>query len=471
MSSIIPVILSGGAGTRLWPLSREMHPKQFLPLISENSLIQNTLNRLNQFINNPPIVLCNEHHRFMVAEQLRQIECNNATIVLEPESRNTAPAITLAALIAEQEYSNAILLVLPSDHFIEDQDLFLQTIYAAKLLAFENHILTLGIKPHKPETSYGYIKVSEQLSESCGYKIGKFIEKPDLPTAQNFFNSGEYFWNSGIFIFQPKTYLNEVKKYAPDIFKNCKAAMQRAVKDLDFIRPAADSFMKCQNISIDYAVMEKTTIGALVPLETKWSDLGSWDKLWKISPKTDKNFNVLKGDVITHNVKNSYIYAHSRMISAVGIENCIIIETGDAVLIIHQDHCQDLTKIVQHLKLNKRTELETHLKVFRPWGSYELLASEEKFQVKHLIVNPKASLSLQTHQHRSEHWVVVKGTAKITQNNQISILTENQSTYIPIGMKHRLENPDLTPLEVIEIQSGNYLGEDDIIRFDDHYKR
>lgn len=471
MSPIIPVILSGGAGTRLWPLSREMHPKQFLTLINENSLIQNTLKRLTHLTDNPPIVVCNENHRFMVAEQLRQIEYDNAIIILEPESRNTAPAITLAALIAEQRFNNAILLVLPADHFIENQTVFLQTIHTAKPLALESHLLTLGIKPHKAETSYGYIKTAEKFDNSKGYKISKFIEKPDLATAQDFFDSGEYYWNSGIFMFQPNTFLNELKKHAPDILKNCKTAMQFAVNDLDFIRPAADPFIKCQDISIDYAVMEKTKIGALVPLETKWSDLGSWDKLWKINSNKDENFNVVKGDVITHNVKNSYIYAHNRMISAVGVENCIIVETNDAVLIIHQDHCQDLTKIVQQLKMNKRSELEMHLKVFRPWGSYELLASEKQFQVKRLIVNPQASLSLQTHKHRSEHWVVVKGTAMVTQDSQEIILSENQSTYIPAGMKHRLKNPGLSPLEVIEIQSGNYFGEDDIIRFDDHYKR
>lgn len=470
MHSIIPIILSGGAGTRLWPLSRELHPKQFLPLLNEDTLLQNTLKRISYLKTSPPIIICNEQHRFMVAEQLRQIDYESTAIILEPEGRNTAPAITLAALVAQQQHPDPILLILPADHFMENPNGFLQSLLAAKLLTQQGNIVTFGIKPNKPETGYGYIKTAEKIG-GCGFKISQFIEKPDLATATQLLESEEYYWNSGIFMFHSTVYLNEIKKHAPGIIENCEAAIKLVTKDSDFIRPSASSFNKCENISIDYALMEKTDRGALIPLETEWSDLGSWDKLWEINQEKDVNNNVLKGDVIISNVKNSYISSSHRLIAAVGMEDCIIIETSDAILIINQNNCHEINNIIKHLKSNQRLELETHLKVFRPWGSYELLATEPHFQVKRLVINPKAGLSLQIHNHRSEHWVVVKGTAKVTRDDKIIILSENQSTYIPAGMKHRLENPETTPVEVIEIQSGSYFGEDDIIRFDDYYKR
>lgn len=468
---IFPVILAGGSGHRLWPLSREFHPKQLIALLDEKSLLQGTIERVRSLncIINKPLIICNENYRFLIAEQLRQLNIN-AEILLEPESRNTAPAITLAALFIAQQNPDSILLVLPSDHEISDLQAYENAVLSAKAMANKDNLITFGIIPNKVETEYGYIKTAEQIGTNA-YRINKFIEKPDTETAQKFCASKEYYWNSGMFMFHVSAFLREMEKYSPDILKNCQEAIKKIHKDLDFSRPDTQDFLNCRNISVDYALLEKTQAGVLIPLNVGWSDLGSWDKLWDRSKKTDTKDNVIKGDVIIHDVENCYIHSSKRLITAAGIKNQIIIETSDAVLVLNKNQCNDIKNIIQRLKLNKRNEIQKHLKVYRPWGSYEILNLAERFQVKKLIINPLARLSLQIHHHRSEHWVIVQGTAKITRGNETFILSENQSTYIPLGMQHRLENPGKIPLEVIEVQSGSYLGENDIIRFHDDYSR
>lgn len=458
---LIPVILSGGVGSRLWPLSREHYPKQLLPLVNEQTLLQNTITRLQDLPNKAdPMIICNESHRFLVAEQLRNIDVHPEHIVLEPIGRNTAPAVAIAALMAP---ADALLLVLPADHFISDTNKFSEAVIEGVSLAEQNNLVTFGIVPNSPETGYGYIKAQ-------GVSVERFVEKPDLETAKQYVDSKEYYWNSGMFIFKASEYISELEKFAPDILAACRESIANAKQDQDFLRLDQTTFEQSPSISIDYAVMEKTQQAAVIPLDAGWNDVGAWSSLWEVSEQDSDN-NVLLGDVLTENAENCYLRAENRLLAAIGVKDLTIVETADAVLVAHKDQVQDVKKIVNRLKEQNRPEIELHRQVYRPWGSYECIDSEERFQVKRITVNPGASLSLQKHYHRSEHWIVVTGTARITKGDENFILSENQSTYIPLGIKHRLENPGKIPLELIEVQSGSYLGEDDITRYDDTYGR
>lgn len=470
---IIPVILSGGSGSRLWPLSRELYPKQLLPLVNEYTMLQNTAQRSCSIAEiDSPIVVCNEEHRFMVAEQMRQIGVAPAAIVLEPVGRNTAPAVAIAALQAMVAGQNPLLLILPADHVINDEDAFLKAVEIGKVSAEKGKLVTFGIVPTGPETGYGYIKAGRatELSSVSAFVVDSFVEKPDRATAERYLACGDYFWNSGMFIFSAQRFLEELERFAPQMLDACRHAHASSVCDSDFIRLDAEAFACCPSDSIDYAVMEKTADAVVIPLDANWSDVGSWSALWEIGAQ-DENGNVLKGDACLHDVKNCYISSASRLIAAVGIEDHIIIETADAVLIAKKDRDQDVKAIVTKLKALKRQEAITHRKVYRPWGAYQSVDSEDRFQVKRITVHPGASLSLQMHHHRAEHWIVVKGTARVIKGDDVVLLSENQSTYIPLGMTHRLENPGVIPLELIEVQSGSYLGEDDIVRFEDVYGR
>jgi len=468
-----PVILSGGIGSRLWPLSREHYPKQLLALVGEQTMLQNTVTRLENIPHlAPPIIVCNEDHRFLVAEQLRCINIKPSAILLEPVGRNTAPAIAIAALSALEKDPEAVLLVLPADHLIQNVDVFQITVGKALSAAEQNLLVTFGIVPTKPETGYGYIKAGEKIGETSTYKVAQFVEKPNIETATQYIETGDYFWNSGMFLFKAQRYLDELNNFEPKIFEVCKRAFDKLSLDLnsDFVRVDEELFTSCISKSIDFAVMEKTANAAIMPLEAGWSDIGAWSALWEVS-KQDNNGNILQGDIFTEQVRNCYLRSENRLLAAIGIENLIVVETADAVLIAHKDQAQNVKNVVEFLKKTGRSEANLHRKVFRPWGSYETIDNEPRFQVKKIMVNVGASLSLQMHHHRSEHWVIVKGTAKITRGDEQLLLTENQSTYIPLGIKHRLENPGKIPLEIIEIQAGSYLGEDDIIRFEDHYGR
>lgn len=467
-----PVILSGGIGSRLWPLSREHYPKQLLALVGEQTMLQSTITRLENIPElAPPIIVCNEDHRFLVAEQLRCINVKPNAILLEPVGRNTAPAIAIAAFAALEKDPNAVLLALPADHLIQKIDIFQEVINQAFSLANEDLLITFGIVPNKPETGYGYIKKGEKIIQQI-HKVAQFIEKPNLETAMQYLETGEYFWNSGMFLFKAQTYLNELKQFEPQIFEICQRAFDKLALDLnsDFVRVDEEVFKQCISKSIDFAVMEKTTKAAIIPLDAGWSDIGAWSALWEVSNQ-DNNGNILQGDIFIENVSNCYLRSEYRLLATLGIENLIVVETADAVLVAHKDYAQNVKNVVEHLKKTKRNEADLHRKVIRPWGSYESIDNEPRFQVKRITVNVGASLSLQMHHHRSEHWIIVKGTAKITRGNEEFLLTESQSTYIPLGVKHRLENPGKIPLEIIEIQSGSYLGEDDIVRFEDYYGR
>lgn len=468
-NNIIPVILSGGAGTRLWPLSRELYPKQFLPLAGSHTMIQETLLRLKGIENlSSPIIICNEDHRFLVAEQLRLIECNPVAIVLEPVGRNTAPAVAVAAMHCEKD--DQVMLVLPADHVIKNQKAFHAAIKQGLAAAEAGSLVTFGIVPNVPETGYGYIKAAKSPQRNAAHKIDAFVEKPDLKTAEKYIKAGNYYWNSGMFMFKPSVLLAELKKHAPEIIETCLTALKSGSRDADFLRLEKDSFSASPSISIDYAVMEKTARGVMIPLNAGWNDVGSWAALADVN-SADAAGNVVKGDVLASDVKNSCILASNRLVAAVGIENHIIVETADAVLVAHKDRVQDVKKIVDQLRASKRQEAVNHRRVNRPWGAYEAIDLAKRFQVKRITVNPGAALSLQMHFHRAEHWVVVSGTARITCGEKVVILSENQSTYIPLGQTHRLENPGKIPLELIEVQSGSYLGEDDIVRFEDSYGR
>lgn len=469
---IIPVILAGGSGTRLWPLSRELYPKQLIDIYNENTMLQNTILRLEGIESlGSPIVVCNEEHRFMTAEQLRQIKIDPLAIILEPVGRNTAPAIALAALKAMENKEDPILLVLPADHVIEKVMDFHTAIQAGKKYAEKTNLITFGIIPRSPETGYGYIKKGELLEKDAGaWKIERFVEKPDLGTAKEYVESGSYCWNSGMFMFRASAIINELENHAPDLMMSCKEAITSGVQDLDFFRLSLEMFQNIPSDSIDYAVMEKTSKGIMIPFDAGWNDLGSFDALWQTGRK-DKDLNVIKGDVLTHDVKESYINCESSLIAAVGIEKFVIVETKDAILVSPRDRVQDVKKIVKQLKDLNRDESVTHRKVYRPWGSYETIDIEPRFQVKRITVKPGAKLSLQKHFHRAEHWTVVSGAAIITKGEQQIFLKEDESTYIPLGTLHRLENPGKISLELIEVQSGSYLGEDDIVRFDDDYGR
>lgn len=483
---ILPIIMAGGSGTRLWPLSRQRFPKQFLTLDGQHSMLQTTLLRLSGLVHQAPLVICNEEHRFSVAEQLRANKLAHSGIILEPVGRNTAPAIALAALQALKSEQDPILLVLAADHVIRDEGNFCQTLASAKKLAEADKLVTFGIIPTKPETGYGYIKrgkalVAENLNgsepEADRFIIDRFVEKPDLETAKQYMESGEYYWNSGIFMFKASVYLAELKAHRPDIYRSCKRAIANTQSDLDFIRIDKDAFLDCAADSIDYAVMEplcnnnsRSNKAIVVPMACGWSDVGSWSSLWEVSSK-DPQGNAIRGDVIANNTRNSYIYAQDKLVTTIGLENMIVVETKDAVLVAKQSDVQQVKAIVEQLEHEQRPELTQHKQVYRPWGKYDAIDDGERFLVKRISVNPGEKLSLQMHHHRAEHWIVVSGTAKVTKGDEELLLSENQSTYIPLGMVHALENPGKLPLELIEVQSGSYLGEDDIVRFQDKYGR
>ncbi|MEN8212577.1 MAG: mannose-1-phosphate guanylyltransferase/mannose-6-phosphate isomerase [Thermodesulfobacteriota bacterium] len=469
---IIPIILAGGSGTRLWPLSRELYPKQLIDIYNENTMLQNTISRLNGLENiGSPIVVCNEEHRFMTAEQLRKINVDPKAIILEPVGRNTAPAIAIAALKAMENSEDPILLILPADHVIEKISQFHDAVLSGLEYAQQDNLITFGIVPDSPEIGYGYIKQGELLKENREIsKIQSFVEKPDLETAKKYLDSGSYTWNSGMFMFKASAIINELENHTPEILEPCRKAISTGTQDLDFFRLNQKDFQNIPSDSIDYAVMEKTSKGVVIPLDAGWNDMGSFDALWQTGEK-DSNQNVLKGNVLTHDVKETYINSEKSLIAAVGLEKFVIVETKDAVFISPRDRVQDVKKIVKQLKDQNRSEAVNHSKVYRPWGSYETIDIEPRFQVKRITVKPGAKLSLQKHFHRAEHWTVVSGSAVITKGEDQMLLQEDQSTYIPLGTKHRLENPGKIPLELIEVQSGSYLGEDDIVRYDDVYGR
>ncbi|EHK9987050.1 mannose-1-phosphate guanylyltransferase/mannose-6-phosphate isomerase [Escherichia coli] len=466
---IIPIIMAGGSGTRLWPLSRSLYPKQFLSLTNENSLLQETLKRLDGLNCLPPVIVSNNEHRFIVAEQLRQFGVDDFQIILEPVGRNTAPAVALAALKALELHGDHHMLVLAADHAIQDIEAFHAAVLAAEQESVDNKLVTFGIVPTKPETGYGYIKKGEQVKNSV-FKVNSFVEKPDLETAKNYLEQKCYLWNSGMFMFKASVYLDELKKFRPDILAACKESLSSASTDLDFIRLNSDVFAECPDESIDYAVMEKTQDCVVIPLDADWSDIGSWTSLWEISEK-DEHENVSHGDVINYNSRNNYIYSEGSLISTVGVNNLIIVQTKDALLVAQQDNVQDIKKIVEILKKQKRSEHISHREVYRPWGRYDSVERGDRYQVKRITVKPGECLSTQMHHHRAEHWVVVAGTAKVTCGERTYFVTENESTFIPIGTVHTLENPGKIPLEVNEIQSGVYLGDDDIVRLSDKYGR
>ena len=471
---MIPVILSGGSGSRLWPLSRESYPKQFLPLTSEQSMLCETLQRLDGMAGlSQPIVVCNEQHRFLVAEQLRGMQVTPQAIVLESEGRNTAPAVAIAALAAIEQDKDALMLVLPADHVIEDIKLFHQSLKVANESAQQGKLVTFGIVPTAPETGYGYIKSNRSYDASsvlCALTVEQFVEKPNITTAESYLASGDYFWNSGMFLFKASSFLAELEQHDAAMLSLCKQAFSGAVRDMDFVRLDNNAFTQIKADSIDYAVMEKTDKAVVVPLDAGWNDIGSWSALSDVSV-SDEQSNVVSGDVLIEDSTNCYIRSEHRLVAALGVQDQVIIETADAVLVASRDKAQEVKRIVERLKLDDRSERIHHRRVFRPWGNYESIDEGERFLVKRIVVNAGASLSLQMHEHRAEHWVVVTGTAKVTRGEEVIELHEDESTYIPVGMKHRLENLTDVPLEIIEVQTGGYLGEDDIIRFDDVYGR
>ncbi len=470
---MIPVVLSGGSGSRLWPLSRAHYPKQFIPLASEQTMLQETLGRLQGLRADAlsPLVICNEQHRFMVAEQLREMDVVVQNILLEPVGRNTAPAVALAALAAN---ADDILLVLPADHVIDDIGAFHAAIELACREAEKGALVTFGVVPTSAQTGYGYIQAASDGEPNAGglfaQRIAQFVEKPDLTTAQAYVDSGDYYWNSGMFAFKASRYLEELARFQPDMLKACRAAFEGASVDMDFTRLDKAAFSACPDDSIDYAVMEKTDNAVVIPLDAGWSDIGSWSALWDISDK-DAQGNTCKGDVLAVDTHDSYLHTNGRLLATVGVKDLVVVETDDAILVADKSRVQDVKAVVNQLKAQGRSERESHRKVYRPWGFYDSIAANGRYQAKRIVVNPGARLSLQKHYHRAEHWVVVQGTGLVTRGDEELTLSVNESVYIPIGMKHRLENPGRIPLEIIEVQTGDYLGEDDIVRFDDQYGR
>ena len=471
---MIPVILSGGSGTRLWPMSRAKKPKQFLPLLNDKSMLQNTVLRLKGLTElQPAMVICNEDHRFMVAEQLRELSELQSSIILEPVGRNTAPAIAVAALQAMANGDDPLLLVLAADHAIKDIPAFHNAIEQAIPAAKQGKLVTFGIVPTSPHTGYGYIRrehaVSAGLPEGVA-SVAQFCEKPDLATAQRFVDSGEYYWNSGMFLFKASNLLAELKQFAPEIVSAAEASLKKATRDLDFIRLDNAAFSASPSDSIDYAVMEKSANAAMVALDAGWSDVGSWDALWQIMPK-DEQGNACRGDVILQDCQNSYVNAEERLVSVIGLDDIVVVETKDAVMVASKAHLQGVKDVVAKLQSYGRSEVDLHREVFRPWGKYDSVDNGKRYQVKHITVKPGAKLSVQMHHHRAEHWVVVSGSAMVRNGDREFLVTENESTFIPVGVIHSLENPGKIPLELIEVQSGSYLGEDDIVRFEDKYGR
>ncbi len=465
---ILPVIMSGGSGSRLWPLSRKKHPKQFLSLVGDNTMLQETILRLKGLECMQPTVICNEGHRFIVAEQLNEIGQLGGDIILEPQGRNTAPAIALAAINALNQGQDPYLLVLAADHVIQDTPVFHQAINAAVECAQYGRVVTFGIVPNKPETGYGYIRSGKICDNTNCYHVDEFVEKPDLATAEQYLASGQYFWNSGMFLFKASVYLNELKAHCPKILQACQKAMTGAKKESDFTRLDNNAFLSCPDDSIDYAVMEHTKLAAMVPLDAGWSDVGSWSSIWEVSPK-DRANNFIRGDVKTIDVKDSLIDARDKMIAAIGVENLVIVETSDAIVVADQSRVQDIKKIVDQLNSEDRSEAIEHKTIYRPWGHINMLQEGKRYKSKQVTIKPHHRLSLQKHYHRAEHWVVVSGTAKVTCSGKDTIVTENQSTYIPVGAEHSIANPGSIPLVMIEVQTGSYIGQDDIERLEDIY--
>ena len=482
MTKLYPVILCGGSGTRLWPMSREQYPKQLLSLVDEDTLLQSTVKRLQDLEKKlddisvaEPVIVTNESHRFLVAEQLREIGISQSHILLEPSAKNTAPALTLAAMLIEELDPGSLMLVMPADHVIINTEAFMSAVNHGIESASGKGLVTFGIVPDHAETGYGYIK-KENQSENI-VRIEEFVEKPDQKTAQTYLDSGDYVWNSGMFLFTASTWLSAIKQFRNDIFSSVEIAFKHKSQDMDFVRIDKALFEKTPSDSIDYAVMENVTKDSsadfsayVISLDAGWSDIGSWDSLWEISEKNASG-NVVKGDVFLENTNNSMVIAENRIVSVIGLSDVVVVETADAIMIAEKNASQDVKKIVKQLADKERDEIVTHRKVFRPWGNYESIDNGDRYQVKRIVVNPGARLSLQMHHHRAEHWIVVTGTAKVTRDEEVTLLSENESTYIPLGVKHRLENPGTIPLEIIEVQSGSYLGEDDIVRYQDEYGR
>nr|WP_308418640.1 mannose-1-phosphate guanylyltransferase/mannose-6-phosphate isomerase [Chitinimonas arctica] len=474
-----PVILSGGSGTRLWPLSREKYPKQLLPLIGDDSLLQATVRRVEGLAGvelAPPMVVCNEEYRFVIAEQLRQLD-KQGTILLEPAGRNTAPALTLAALASRHDGGDPILLVMPSDHVIVDTAAFQAVVRQGAELATQGAVVTFGITPDAPETGYGYIQTGARFGDAAAHHIARFVEKPDRATAQSYLDAGTYLWNSGLFMMRASVWLTAIAACRADILAACQAAWAESSVDGEFVRVGKAAFAQCPSDSIDYAVMERIAAagealpsGAVLPLAAGWSDVGAWDALWQVLPK-DGDGNVSRGDVLLQDCRDTLAISEGRLVACVGVDDLVVVETPDAILVVHKSKTQEVKQIVDKLKRERRTEGQLHRKVFRPWGWYDSVDNGERFQVKRIVVKPGGTLSLQMHHHRAEHWIVVRGTARVTRGDTNYLVSENESTFIPLGTRHRLENPGCVPLEMIEVQSGSYLGEDDIVRFEDVYGR
>lgn len=468
---MIPVILSGGSGSRLWPLSRKQFPKQFLALTGEDTLFQQTIKRLHLPGMQPPLLVCNQEHRFIVQEQLKAQQLEAQAILLEPFGRNTAPAVAIAAMKLLAEGRDELLLILPADHVLEDQAAFEAALQVAQKAAEHGEMVLFGIPASRPETGYGYIRSMADDSLPRGVvRVQSFVEKPDEERARAFVESGDYFWNSGMFLFRASRYLEELKQHDPDIYDTCLLALERSTIEDDLVLIDAATFECCPDNSIDYAVMEKTRSACLVPLNAGWNDVGSWSSIWDVHAK-DNNGNVTKGDVMVHNSRNCLVHGNGKLVSVIGLDDIVVVETKDAMMIAHRDHVQDVKTVVKQLDAQGRSETQNHCEVYRPWGSYDSVDMGGRFQVKHISVKPGATLSLQMHHHRAEHWIVVSGTAEVTCDDKVFLLTENQSTYIPMTSVHRLSNPGKIPLEIIEVQSGSYLGEDDIERLEDIYGR
>lgn len=472
MTQLVPVVLSGGSGSRLWPLSRTMRPKQFLGVTEDASLFQLTLQRLQGITTDAlrPIVVANNDHRFLVGEQCREAGVEPLSIVLEPVARNTAPAIAAAALAAQAKGADPVLLVLPSDQVFANVPAFHHAVRVGLKAAEDGALVTFGIVPTHAETGYGYVKASQALDANAAVLVQQFVEKPNLASAQSYLKDGSYTWNSGMFMFKASVYLEELGKANPTMLQACKAAWSKAQTDLEFVRLDKEAFANSPSDSVDYAVMEKTNKAVVVPLDAGWNDVGAWSAVWQVLPQ-DAQGNATRGDVLLEGVRNSYVHADSRLVTLVGVDNLVVVETADAVLVTHKDSAQDVKKVVERLKAKKRPEVELHREVFRPWGSYDCVDSGQRFQVKRIVVKPGAKLSVQMHHHRAEHWVVVSGTAKVMVGDVTQLITENQSIDIPVGVIHCLENPGKLPLHLIEVQSGSYLGEDDIVRLSDGYGR
>ncbi len=471
MARITPAVLCGGVGSRLWPMSRALYPKQLLPLTSDRTMMQETLARVSdgsRFAK--PILICNDEHRFLVAAQMQEMQVAHGGILLEPAGRNTAPAVALAALHAMKDDPDAMLLVLAADHRITRPDAFVEAVAAAEVAARDGRLVTFGIQPSAPSTGYGYIRMGEPTAAPGVHDVARFVEKPDAATAEGFLAEGTYRWNAGMFLLSAASYLEELARHAPDILDACRAAMAGAREDLDFVRPDEAAFLACRADSIDYAVMEKSDRAAVVPCDLGWSDIGSWEQLWQVGEK-DAQGNVTKGDVLLDGVRDAYVRSEDKLVAVIGLEDVVVVSTADAVLVAAKDRAQDVKAIVDRLKAEGRDEHNTHVRVYRPWGFYEGIHLGDRHQVKHISVDPGSTLSLQKHFHRAEHWVVVRGTALVTRNEEELLVSENESVYLPLGCVHRLQNPGKVPLSIVEVQTGTYLGEDDIVRLEDVYNR